>query len=457
MPIDFPNSPANGATYTVGTKTWQFDGTSWNLVQGDALIGTGSVTSDKIADSAVTTAKIAAGAVVEADIASSAVTTAKIADANVTAAKLHATAAIQPTIVDAKGDLIVGTANDTVARQGVGSNGSVLMADSAQTNGVVWSSAQTSYRNRIINGAFDVWQRGTSFTSDPAANVIYTADRWGARGLYPGFGSTQTITRESTSANVPTGFTYSLKAVVSTAVPENSLRHQIFYTMENIDTMKYAGRTLTVSCQIKAVGGCNRAYIVPQYNTSGGRSVDGTSVVTQTFTVNTSSFTTCTFSFAVPSASTLTATGTLGLVFVYGRATGIEQVGDGIYLGAVQMEDGSVATPFEFEDYGTTLMKCYRYYQENFQGVWGATYASTDGVMGIAHKAPMRANPTLSQKSGVTLSIDIVGGVQTGTMAIAGTGQSDSYTPVTVSGLTGRGLYQPIGIANSGTQLSAEL
>jgi len=381
MPLDFPNSPSTNDTYSAGGRTWQYNGTSWIL---QSLVGV-----------------VGAGAVGTTELAANAVTSAKIADANVTAAKLHATAAIQPTIVDAKGDLIVGTANDTVARQGVGSNGSVLMADSAQTNGVVWSSAQTSYRNRIINGAFDVWQRGTSFTSDPAANVIYTADRWGARGLYPGFGSTQTITRESTSANVPTGFTYSLKAVVSTAVPENSLRHQIFYTMENIDTMKYAGRTLTVSCQIKAVGGCNRAYIVPQYNTSGGRSVDGTSVVTQTFTVNTSSFTTCTFSFAVPSASTLTATGTLGLVFVYGRATGIEQVGDGIYLGAVQMEDGSVATPFEFEDHGTTLAKCQRYF---WSGTWVSGACADDdysrNIMGGQYPVTMRATPTISITSG---------------------------------------------------------
>lgn len=78
MPIDFPNSPANGAFYTVGTKTWQFDGTTWNLVQGDAIISSGSVTTEKLADDAVTTAKIA----------DNAITTAHITDGSITAAKM---------------------------------------------------------------------------------------------------------------------------------------------------------------------------------------------------------------------------------------------------------------------------------------------------------------------------------------------------------------------------------
>jgi hypothetical protein len=42
-------------------------------------------------------------------------------------------------LVDAKGDLIVGTANDTHARKAVGSNDEVLVADSAQATGVKWS------------------------------------------------------------------------------------------------------------------------------------------------------------------------------------------------------------------------------------------------------------------------------------------------------------------------------
>lgn len=47
---------------------------------------------------------------------------------------------ISPTIVDAKGDLIVATAADTPARLAVGTNGYGLVADSTETPGVKWAS-----------------------------------------------------------------------------------------------------------------------------------------------------------------------------------------------------------------------------------------------------------------------------------------------------------------------------
>jgi hypothetical protein len=46
---------------------------------------------------------------------------------------------IPDAIVDAKGDLIAGTAADTVARLAVGTNGQLLSADSTATNGLAWS------------------------------------------------------------------------------------------------------------------------------------------------------------------------------------------------------------------------------------------------------------------------------------------------------------------------------
>ncbi len=48
---------------------------------------------------------------------------------------------IQATIVDYKGDLIVATGSNTVARKAVGTNNQVLAADSAETTGVKWASA----------------------------------------------------------------------------------------------------------------------------------------------------------------------------------------------------------------------------------------------------------------------------------------------------------------------------
>jgi len=86
MPLSFPGSPSVNDTYTVGQRTWTWDGYIWSLSAD--TIGSASVTSSEIASSAVTTAKIADANVTAAKIASNAVTTAKILDANVTTAKI---------------------------------------------------------------------------------------------------------------------------------------------------------------------------------------------------------------------------------------------------------------------------------------------------------------------------------------------------------------------------------
>jgi len=55
----------------------------------------------------------------------------------------NAGAAIAKSIVDAKGDLIVGSAADSVARLAAGTNGYYLSANSSATNGVEWVAAPT--------------------------------------------------------------------------------------------------------------------------------------------------------------------------------------------------------------------------------------------------------------------------------------------------------------------------
>jgi hypothetical protein len=57
---------------------------------------------------------------------------------------INGTAAIQSTIVDAKGDLIAGTGADAVSRLAVGANGTTLVADSSESVGMKWATPASS-------------------------------------------------------------------------------------------------------------------------------------------------------------------------------------------------------------------------------------------------------------------------------------------------------------------------
>lgn len=63
---------------------------------------------------------------------------------------------ILATVVDAKGDLIAGTAADTVDRLPVGSNGTVLLADSTQTTGIRWATPGLVGTDNIFDAKGDL-------------------------------------------------------------------------------------------------------------------------------------------------------------------------------------------------------------------------------------------------------------------------------------------------------------
>lgn len=77
--------------------------------------------------------------------------------------KASTTADIPKSLIDAKGDLIVGSANDTAARLAVGTNNYVLTADSAATNGVKWAAPAAG--GKVLQVVSTTYSTSTTITS----------------------------------------------------------------------------------------------------------------------------------------------------------------------------------------------------------------------------------------------------------------------------------------------------
>jgi hypothetical protein len=105
---------------------------------------TASATSASAAATSATSAATSASSA--ATSASSALTSANSAAVSAASAAAAVTTAIQASIIDAKGDLIVGTGNDTVSRLAAAStNGYLLAVNSATATGLEWQSAPAGY------------------------------------------------------------------------------------------------------------------------------------------------------------------------------------------------------------------------------------------------------------------------------------------------------------------------
>jgi hypothetical protein len=122
-------------------------------------------------------------------------------------ASVDVTGNVPLSVIDAKGDLIVGSSNDTVARRAVGSNGQILIADSAQTTGLRWGNDPQF--QKYSEGLVSVGTYSGS-TIGNAANVYYIE-----------VGSNQTL---ALAAGVTTASTaYSLSLIVKNTASGVSL------------------------------------------------------------------------------------------------------------------------------------------------------------------------------------------------------------------------------------------
>ena len=223
------------------------------------------------------------------------------------------------------------------------------LADNLPTDG------QLGNRNAIINGMFNCWQRGTSFSASG-----YGADRW----TYGTSGGAGVHSRRSHSVADQTTFNtpYYHRLAVSSGNNNQGMSQNIE------DITRFAGKTITVSFYLKGTNpaGGSFATILGGYMGSGG-SGDWELTHADAITV-TSSWQRFTREFTCPENTGRTIGDNHYLYFYPARQPTADN-GTAAWtldMANVQLEIGSQSTPFEQEPLGVTLHKCQRYYHNSF-------------------------------------------------------------------------------------------
>jgi hypothetical protein len=263
----------------------------------------------------------------------------------------------------------------------------------------------SGFRNAIINGGFDIWQRGTSFT--PSSNLIYTADRFFA---YNSGNGSMTVSRQTfTPGNTISGYEpqFFLRTVVASVGTST-----LFNLGQRIeDVRKFAGQTVTVSFWMKSDASRTVTGFAYQLFGTGGSTFTTTQYGTFNVTTSWQRFT-ATVNIPSISGKTIGTDSYLAIELNLPAATQTTEIW------GMQVEAGSVATPFEQRPIGTELALCQRYFtridtQSPFGGVYtlnAVSAANAEFDIVIPLPVQMRSTPTPSTNISAFIS-----GTPTGT------------------------------------------
>ena len=290
------------------------------------------------------------------------------------------------------------------------------------------TAARAGRKNLIINGGFDVAQRGTSFTG----TQIYTLDRW----YMDESGSTTTLTQETHTlgqTDVPDNPKYYLK--MNTTTGANNCRIE-----QNIEGVHHAaGQSATLSFWAKGVNpaGGNYNINMNQLFGTGGSPSTETSVSLGTFTV-TSSWVKKSFTVTLASISGKTLGTNLGTDHL--KLQILQPDGDGgsaawnLNISNIQFELGSVATDFEHRSYGEELALCQRFYDEGIVAMGASMTPGTASIFKTSYGINKRATPTMSVVS--------VGALMNFTGAAIQGSTTRQFTHYPTGGVTNNGRYE---------------
>jgi len=298
------------------------------------------------------------------------------------------------------------------------------------TDGVTFndSSVQTTaatgfgFKNRIINGAMVISQRGTSFVS-PAS--VYTIDRWEMEENTDG---TVTVTQET---NAPTGFNFSQKFTVTAAdaslgASQDLIVGQYIEGFNTADLVFGSASAATITLSFYVKSSLTGTFGGALQNSARTRSFPFTYTISvastwEQKTVTIAGDTSGTWIgatngiglrvyFGLGVGSTLSGTAGAWAAANYYSATGaVSVIGTNAatwQVTGVQLEKGSTATSFDYIPYGTELALCQRYYARMVAGTGTETgfgtgffTSSTAGSFFVKYPTTMRSSPTVSQST----------------------------------------------------------
>jgi len=290
---------------------------------------------------------------------------------------------------DTTGALVLQTNNGTTALT-LDTSQNATFAGALTTTGYANLPNTFGFKNRIINGAMGIWQRGTSQTF--TNSLVYgSVDRW---VFIQGGGSASIAQTQSTS--VPTGFQYAIKQQRTAASTTTGTVYSA-QEIESVNCYDLAGQAVTLSFWAKcganfSASGSTLTSLIYQ-----GTGVDQgtTSWISGTWTSptsNTQSNTLTTTYQKFTQTVTLGSSTTELLISLQWVPVGTAGADDSVFITGVQLEKGSTATSFDVRSYGTELGLCLRYYQV-LPGIVVNTAASW---YSLTYAAPMRASPTVS-------------------------------------------------------------
>ena len=366
--------------------------------------------------------------------------------------------AIQNSIVDAKGDLVAASGADTPARLAVGANGETLVADSSTSTGLRYQSGYNG--NGIINGGFDIWQRGTSIAN--TATYLYSADRWQQGGS-----AAQTTSRQTSSL---TGIQYCARVQRNSASTSTTVV-AINVSMESADSYRFAGQTVTFSFYARAGANYSSASNVLSVYVQSGTGTDqnansgytGAAAIFGASSTLTTSWQRFTYTAAVASSATEIAAS------FYYTPVGTAGANDYFEVTGVQLELGSVATNFKRAG-GTIqgeLAACQRYYYRIggdavYQGITMGRGSAATTIQGyINTPVTLRTGASSVDYSTLIASVNASGVTAVSSITINQTGKNMVDLTITCSGAsftTGGLAYVQTNNSTSGyLALSAEL